>query len=185
MKTFLITDVEGQLPDIIEITILVCIDHRLVDIFHEYGIPSDRQKHLASASYCHCIPYTSLCQITHNSSEILLSRARDFVSLYQSAIVLSNDKSSKSDIYKLISSWNLDLEYCNIYVGDWLIRVNQQSHLESRHAKFQSKSILGKSCNIHTLPLRQQKPTPTNLAKYQHGSHCSLYDTFEIFLELE
>ena len=184
MKTFLITDAEGVLPDIIEISILVCRDHCLIDIFHEYGIPSDKQKHLKSASYCHCIPYASLCYITPNSSENLLSKAREFVSHYPSAIVISNDKSSKSDIYHLISSWYLDLEYCNIYVGDWLVRVHQQSHLESRRAKLQCKIILGISCNLHTLPLYKQKHTPSHQAKYQHGYHCSLYDTYELFLFL-
>ena len=184
MKTYLLIDVEGEAPDIVEFSILVCQNQRILHVFHDCALPSNKVSHNQKAPYCHCISYSTLYRITANTPQQLLDKARAFVVSYTPAVVLSNDKVFHSDIYKIVSSWKLNLCYHNVYLGDWLHRAHQAYHLEARSLKFHQSPICNRTCTLHHLPLCQRKPTPTNLVKRQHGAHCSLYDAYEIFLFL-
>ena len=180
----LIIDVEGQDPDIVEITILVYNNYQIIDIFHDYAIPTNEITHNLTASFCHCIPYSSLIKVTKNSPSHLLEKARVFASQYIPATVISNDKVCNSDIFHIINKWNLNLTYQIHYLGDWIYRIHQPSHQLSRFAKFFHTPICTTTCHLHTLSLFHQKPTATNIAKESHGAHCSLYDSYELFLSL-
>lgn len=187
-KPYLLIDVEGQHPDILELTILVYYQHKIIDIFHSYSIPLNPIKVQREAPYCHCLSVSQLKNNTKDSPQILLQKGRAFALKYCPAIALSNDISIKSDIAAIVSNWNIELTYKNIYLGDWVQRATHKSHIQARLAKFQQQSICGFQCNVrrlHSIPHKTSSTNATSVIKKQHGAHCSLYDAYELFLYLE
>ena len=84
---------------------------------------------------------------------------------------------------RVLLQTNLITDIC---LPDWKMRANTPYHLVALRFKQMSVPILDKSCNfyIHNAynadPIR--KMTETQRLKRLHGHHCSLYDTYELYL---
>ena len=68
----------------------------------------------------------------------------------------------------------------------WSTRINRDYHKVANAFKVRSIPILHTNCpgfahrDFCGYPLKRM--TDTEIAKYEHGFHCSLYDSFELYL---
>jgi hypothetical protein len=186
---YLIMDVEGPADWPIEMSILAIQNRHIIDVFHQYALPQDANKIQKEAPYCHCISLEVLKNYTKLQTEDLLNLGKAFANKYTPSIIISNDNTSSSDIARITERWNIDLIYENVYLGDWRFRPQFHSHLVANKCKHDSINICNISCDfkkIHCIPFKLPKKkdniNTTQLAKLDHGAHCSLYDCLELYL---
>jgi hypothetical protein len=194
-------DIEGVLPNVLELSIFVYHDHTIQAIFHDYAAPTkkeDLDEINRQAAHCHCMSPSVIRQTTSNTPSLLLQKGKEFASQYPTAFVLSNDeKSTKSDVKDVISLWELDLHYENVFLGHWKYRPHHPSHLLARQAKRSTLRLGALYCDVRRMhPLRHfvsgrkrsdgtRHYSAGDFVKKAHGAHCSYYDTYELFLFLE
>ena len=95
-------------------------------------------------------------------------------------IFLANDPKKEYNFLPMIKIYDVHLPI-------WKERVKLQSHQDAIDAKRQCRSICGKKCSaaMHSSYYPSRRPecslSPTQLAKVNHGFHCSLYDALECY----
>ena len=127
-------------------------------LLQRYGLPTERD---LCREFCHWI---------------------DSLPSHYNYIFLANDPRKECHFLPMITIQDVNLPM-------WKERVTLASHQDALAAKQQCLSICGKKCcaAMHSSysPTRRPEcfptPTLTQLAKLNHGYHCSLYDALECY----
>jgi hypothetical protein len=194
-------DIEGKRTDCVEASIIICNRKEILHVFHDHAYPLEPQDHVFAARHCHGIQLEGLRQLTNNGKKTpktLASATQDFANQFPQAIILSADENPKGDIFHYTATWAHEY-YQHVELPHWLTRIHETSHIRAVQAKGAEEYICGVKCHyssLHhphfTICHRKNKTTghrrPLNdsdRAKLSSGSHCSLYDTYELFLFLQ
>jgi hypothetical protein len=195
---YLLMDIEGKETDVVEITVAACTTTEVLKVFHGYARPRS-STFFAEARYCHGLRLDVLQQLTteHQDHDNLKNRVRDFCSSYPTAVVLSADKAKDSDVYRYLQQWSTSRRYSNIGLRDWIERIHEQSHKEALKAKRDMTPFKGVTCPYRQLhdPILNickrkradgTRPalTASDRANISSGTHCSLTDVRELWLNL-
>ena len=152
------------------------LTREIVDVYHAYAKSESvdfyarGNIHGLSPSYLHEFGFPNEKALIENFKTWL--RTKDVLAMY------ANDPAKEKTV--------LNLPIRDMELPKWTERVSMFTHQTALAFKKNSIPVLNKSCPKHAhssfvgyYPLRE---TPTQLAKYSHGYHCSLYDSFELYL---
>ena len=121
---------------------------------------------------------------------------------YLRANGLNNETEMVEDFLKWLDSFDVICMYANnpmkerqlfpscrtllrdSFLPSWDVRVKQPYHVIANRFKQLNISFAGVSCNgyVHCEYVSHHPRTETQLAKVIHGYHCSLYDSYELYL---
>lgn len=188
-QLYILIDLEGARQDWVEASVLICDKVNIIKSLHMHARPVDEALHQTSAKYCHGIKLSALKACTNLSSSQLQEAIHNFAREFPTAIVLSADESINSDVREFMTGWGQP--YKNIPLTKWVDRIHHTSHKLAVDAKRAQVVIVGSSCpyrRLHHPHIRGKggkTPNASQLAKVSSGSHCSLYDCYELFLYLK
>ena len=152
------------------------LTREIMDVYHAYAkcdfgdTYARRHIHGLSVSHLNANGFPNEKTLIDNFKKWL--RGKDILVMY------ANDPSKEKTIL------NLPIKDINLPI--WKERVAMFTHQTARAFKKNSVPVLNKSCpkEAHSaylgFPLRRN--TDTELAKSSYGYHCSLYDSFELYL---
>jgi hypothetical protein len=194
-------DIEGDKADCVEASIIACHRREIISVFHDHAYPSKIEGHVFAARHCHGIQLDPLRRLTQNGEKkppALEIAAQNFANQFPRAIILSADDKEKGDIFYYTAAWP-HTYYRHIKLPGWLSRIHETSHIRAVQAKEEEEYIRGTKCHYSSLHhprfiICHKKNKTTGMrrplnnsdrAKLASGSHCSLYDTYELFLFLQ
>jgi hypothetical protein len=188
-KTILIIDIEGPPSAPLEIAILRVVEMEIHEVFLQYGVPHRPAKPFNNAKFSHGLHHQALERHSQLSSIELLQAAKQYVTTYPEAEIISMDIDPRSDVNTLLKQWGTPNSYKNIFLGTWRERVHNPSHLQARQDKFTEQPIKSVACaynTLHVVPLsyKLNHDNLTQRLKAQHKSNCALYDSYELYLHL-
>ena len=116
-----------------------------------------------------------------------------------------NESQLLTDFQRWLSEHSVDKIYANdprkerqlfphLHVEDiqlplWVVRVSLPAYRMAQEAKRRQLAILGTSCSaaahaafVSAIRSKHRLPTDTDILKWNHGFHCSLYDSLMIYL---
>jgi hypothetical protein len=203
-EIYLLIDLEGPVGGWVEASILACNRREIIKVFHDHACPDittpeDQKRHQCAARYCHGIKLHVIQQLTSKNSEQLQTSAEQFANQFPHAWILSADEKFESDVRTFTSTWQHKAKYNNVELEKWVPRIQEQSHQLAVQAKRSEEKICGVKCSYSRLHHPRisayttfdprtgfrKEPNESQRARLSSGSHCSLYDAYELFLHLK
>ena len=150
----------------------------VLDIYHKFAFASGD---IWSRRNVHGLNTNFLRNFGFSNASILVNDFRKYISCYKVVKVFENCPNSVSyDFFHYIE---------DIRLPNWTTRVNERYHIVSNRLKKSNSYIFDlANCNSHIHS--SYKPylnfnrcrKLSERVKLEHGFHCALYDTFELYL---
>lgn len=155
-----------------------CETRQIVDVYHGHANVVEIETDSWSRHHIHGL--NPLFLYTHGfpSEDSLLQNFRSWLRGKDVLAMYGNNPSQEKFV--------LNLNILDMCLPQWIDRVDQAYHKVAFAFKKEFVPILDKRCckeahnNFTGYPL--SRGTSTEFAKRSHGVHCSLYDTFELYL---
>ena len=148
----------------------------IVDVFHRYAKCDDDEDRWCRKNV-HGLNLAFLKQHGLDSSDELLEELKKWLDSKNILFIYANDPFKE----KLL----LQRMIYHIYLPPWVDRIDETYHKVANTYKKLHIPILNTTCNAeaHSSYNRHiSKFTPSNIAKQEHGYHCSLADCHEMYL---
>ena len=185
----LYVDIEGNWNNPLEITMLLASGKVVVDVLHEYGIPSDQDKR--AAPYSHC--FFRADPMSKKGAQLRLEVLSFLRNHPRPEAIIVNDA---TDITKFFSDFLQcpvsDSSFVDVGFPCWEDRAGLLGHqlaILSKERRL-NPPPLSFCCNIqtnHSASRFRRKSTVSTLSQLgrSSGCHCSLYDVMELFYHYE
>ena len=189
-------DIEGHYWDAVEVGIIIYQRHKALRIlpikaavFH--AKPSSTSEFWSGSTYCHGLQKDDLSQIGFQNQDQLRSEVRNFIESYDVKYIIGHDgkNAKQSDNNEFLKFAGIHVEYHNHPIHDWKERCDKDYHVQALEKKFQSQYIRTRGRGRTICPAQHKAirvgtkgSRETVEAKRKAGYHCSLIDSFELYL---
>lgn len=186
-KVVLFLDLEGPPTWPNEIGAIIVRRGQIVDAFLGWCPPQIDSKSMRqfedSRRYCHGLRLNWL-KSEGESAEGLRTRFCSWLDTWKPVKVAAN---GTSDIANFLSNLGLKLPLVDITLPQWKDRQYIEEHHEAIAAKWNGTRMSNGLCCPYQLAHHanisvSSKNVETRNAKLKHGSHCALYDAYEVVL---
>ena len=157
----------------------MCIStQRVVEVYHSYAYcPLDQDEW--ARKHVHGLNPFHLIDIGFPNENELIADFKRWLTNYNVCHIYANGARTEA--------MKLDLAVCDICLPSWVERVQHDYHRIPNFYKCHNECfVTGVSCDeaIHGCyerPRITNSMSATQIAKAQHGWHCSLYDAYELY----
>ena len=181
MKVFM--DTEGTPTQ--ELSALLVNDQwEIVSVYHAYAAckPMDD---IFCRRHLHGLDLRVLFTLGFPNEHVLIVDFLRWLSLYPVDMILANDPTKERQLFPHLHVEDVGLPL-------WVLRVGLPAYRVALEAKHKQLPILGAMCgawahSAFITPVYSKRPIPsdTDIIKYNHGFHCSLYDSLMIYLYIK
>lgn len=186
-KVVLFLDLEGAATRPNEVGGIIVRRGQIIDAFLGWCPPQIDSKSYREYEdgrrFCHGLKIDWL-KTEGESLENLRSRFYSWVRSWKPVKVVAN---GIGDICEFLHSLHLNIPVVDIALPQWIHRQHLEEHIEAYEAKRNSVPLPNGMCcpyNFAHYPniVVSSKNPETQNAKLKHGSHCALYDAYEVAL---
>lgn len=151
--------------------------HEVVDVFHGHAYTEEEDSF--ARRHIHGLNRDFLINKGFHHHSQLINSFKEWLRNKNYLIIYGNAPSSEMAA--------LEIEVSDIYMDKWAERVKQPYHQVALRFKNLFIPICGKSCckqahsSFQYIIVRRPN-NESDIARRQHGFHCSLYDVYELYL---
>ena len=181
MKVFM--DTEGNPTQ--ELSALLVNDQwEIVGVYHAYASckPTDD---IFCRRHLHGLDLRVLFTFGFPNESDLIADFQRWLSAYPVETILANDPKKERQLFP-------HLRVKDVKLPIWVARVGLPAYRLALQAKHQQLPILGAVCGawvhsafVSSVRSKRSIPCDTDILKRNHGFHCSLYDSFMIYLYIK
>jgi len=176
-------DVEGQHPNIAEISVLLCDEQEVMEARIYHLKVSDKGSVRRDARHCHGIAVDELARLAKYTQEQALKEIRSWLEGQKTFVtVLSADENENSDVSRLVTNWMV--RYVAVPLPRWTERVTTKAYLEVQSCKPIVMKVLTAECPYQKLHKASLLKDKTQKA-VKDGPHCSLVDSKHLHRHIE
>ena len=152
------------------------LTRQIVDVYHAYAMSTDDDSY--ARKHIHGLNPYFLFHKGFPTEDSLIKNFRSWLRGKDILALFANDPAKEKSV--------LNLNINDMSLPPWTERIRQPSHEVSLAFKNNFIPVLDKRCckaahnDFVAYPLF--KNNDTEIAKSQHGFHCSLYDAYELYL---
>jgi len=152
------------------------LTREIVDVYHAYAKCENADFYCRS--HIHGLNTLYLKEFGFPNEKALIDNFKRWLRTKDVLVMYANDPTKEKTV--------LNLPIKDMELPKWTERVSMFTHQTALAFKKNSIPVLNKSCPKHAhnsfVGFPVMRDTPTQLAKRSHGYHCSLYDSFELYL---
>lgn len=152
---------------------------KILDVYHRYANSGEDGESGYSHTHVHGLNSDFLSENGFATEQELIDDFKNWIASKNYRKICCNDPTREREIFK-------DLCFEDLKLPMWSQRSSQSYHVTANSFKGSSVPILNTSCSwyahrdFRTYPKAPR--TSAQLARAMHGYHCSLYDSYELYL---